>query len=212
MFERMMGSKKFGSFVVITSLLSILLEIGGLVVFRSHIREIPGGPLGVIFAMFVLFWFEVPTMSALAFMGIRISDKTLQYILGLQLLVSTLPGSLVAAFSGIVAGLLYRSNALPFKNFRLPSFVTLTCSRFLLPFLQTPGEPAMGLPSTARQQRLRVPPTHRRRHNSAGANAPIAQQISTMAHAALNQQAFEQRDVPPQPTVPVPPSESDVAT
>ena len=188
---------------MITSLLSILLEIGGLVVFRSHIREIPGGPLGVIFAMFVLFWFEVPTMSALAFMGIRISDKTLQYILGLQLLVSTLPGSLVAAFSGIVAGLLYRSNALPFKTFRLPSFVTLTCSRyhychsdilnqtrFLLPFLQTPGEPAMGLPSTARQQRLRVPPTHRRRHNSAGANAPIAQQISTMAHAALNVRVF----------------------
>eukprot|EP00698_Gefionella_okellyi_P005858 TRINITY_DN15296_c0_g1_i1.p1 TRINITY_DN15296_c0_g1~~TRINITY_DN15296_c0_g1_i1.p1 ORF type:complete len:323 (+),score=50.24 TRINITY_DN15296_c0_g1_i1:70-1038(+) len=138
-FERMMGSAKYGSFIVSTTAISLLAQIGLAVVFQHHANGIPGGPLALIFALFVLFWNEIPITSAMPFLGVPMSDKVLHYFLGAQLALTNVPSSLIPFLAGIAAGLLWYSPALPISRFRLPRFIVNTCVKYLLPFVQSPA-------------------------------------------------------------------------
>jgi len=135
-FERQMGSAKFAGFTFLSFVISTLVEVAYLALFQPK-GEFVSGPYSILFAMYVLFFSHVPASSRFRFLGVDLSDKFFVYVLGLQLVWSHPPTSLVAALSGILGGLAYNSPTLPLSNFRFPRFINRFCTTFLLPFLQS---------------------------------------------------------------------------
>ncbi|KAL6059273.1 Rhomboid-like protein 20 [Balamuthia mandrillaris] len=166
LFERQMGSSKFGAFVVLSTFISFLLELSYLVLFGRINSPYISGPYGFIFACVVLFYYYVPVSSSFPFFGVTMTDKTLTYLLVIQLMMSNMPLSGVAGLCGLASGLAYCSNTLRLSSFQLPSLLTRFCKRFLLPFLQSS-------PSTTRNNRARrlQPTPFGGRGNGAGAAA-----------------------------------------
>mmetsp|Transcript_38585 Transcript_38585/g.49865 ORF Transcript_38585/g.49865 Transcript_38585/m.49865 type:complete len:324 (-) Transcript_38585:313-1284(-) len=120
-FERQMGSVKYGSFLASTGFVGKLLEIGGLSFFGGKFRPRPG-PYAAIYASFVLYYATIPSVgsSRNASQVSLFNDKTFTYLLGAQLMWSHGQASILPAACGLLAGLLYRSRFLRFDTFRLP--------------------------------------------------------------------------------------------
>jgi hypothetical protein len=55
----------------------------------------------------------------------------------LQLLWSSFPGSLVSGVCGLIAGVLYRSETLSLKHWRVPNFLEKACVSYILPWLSS---------------------------------------------------------------------------
>jgi len=139
LFERQMGSAKFGGYTTVILTLSTLLQIASYVLF-PFARFSPG-PYSFIFASFILYYSEIPATYRFRVAGISATDKLFAYILGLQLLFSNSPQSTYAALSGIISGLIYKSEALGLKRFRLPGVINNFCKKFILPFVQSTHSP-----------------------------------------------------------------------
>jgi len=145
LFERQMGSAKFAAFTLTTWVAWALLYLVSFVLIPQ--RAITSGPYGLIFALLVQYYFQVPATYQFRLFGIQASDKMIVYMLGIQLLCSNLPSSLLAGLAGVGAGLAYRSDAFPLKNLLLPSFILQFVSKWILPLLQTnqPYRPSRNL-------------------------------------------------------------------
>eukprot|EP01035_Chromulina_nebulosa_P017009 gene17009-22511_t len=127
-FERQMGIKKFGAFIMISYLLSIVLQIAAIVIVSSLGFEnyIPSsGPYFIIFSLTYLYYAHVPHLQSrrLGVLGIDISEKSWIYVLLIQLLLSDGFNSSGSAFIGWLIGFIYDSNTVGIQNIRLPKFV-----------------------------------------------------------------------------------------
>jgi hypothetical protein len=71
--------------------------------------------------------------------GVRFSDKSLTYAVGLQLALSDGWRTLLPAGSGLLFGVLYMANALRLQRLRWPGFLRACCRRTLLPVLDGGG-------------------------------------------------------------------------
>jgi len=140
-FERQMGSLKFAAFTLATSGIAVLVNLATLVLL-SH-QEIVSGPYPLIFSALVLYYFEVPPATRFRFCGISASDKLLTYLFAVQLLFSHSLGSICAGFTGIVAGMAYRLDAVPFKKLAFPMSVGKWFSKWILPWIQSPPKPTI---------------------------------------------------------------------
>lgn len=176
LFERQMGSAKFGAFAFLSFTLSTLLEVGYLALFQPN-SEFVSGPYGFLFATFVLFYSSVPACSRYRFLGVNLSDKLLVYVLGTQLLMSHSPASVVAGAIGVLVGLAYRSPALQLSHFQLPRFVNAFCATVFLPFLKS---------SDTRRTR----PTRRPRNQAGRANVDDGWQQAGAGGAGAGYPAF----------------------
>lgn len=105
------------------------------------------GPFWAIFACAVLYARDVPASVHVRLCGaLRASDKWLVYALLAQLLLAGLPGSAVGAAAGVLAGLLFRSDALGLADVRPPQWLRNCCAAVFLPILegfQQPQQPAV---------------------------------------------------------------------
>ncbi|KAJ8003399.1 hypothetical protein DPEC_G00147920 [Dallia pectoralis] len=115
-FERRFGSRKFASFLfgtwVLTALVDFLLVKVLHFVFEYQVNELPAGLLGPVFSLFVPFYSSIPKFPVTQLLGqISITNKSLLYIVGLQLLTSS-PYMWLLALSGLVSGTLYHYNSL----------------------------------------------------------------------------------------------------
>ncbi|NXR01772.1 UBAC2 protein, partial [Sagittarius serpentarius] len=106
-FERRYGSRKFSSFLLgawmLSALFDLLLVEIAQYIFGITINSLPSGFLGPVFALFVPFYSSIPRVQVAQVLGhFSITNKTLVYILGLQLLTS---GSYIwiLALSGLVS-------------------------------------------------------------------------------------------------------------
>jgi len=135
-FERQMGSAKFGGFTFMSILSSTFILIP-FFVFFSQMKGIPSGPYSFIFSCFVQFYFDIPATYRFRICGIPVTDKFFTYILGLQLIFSNFHGSVLVSICGILGGLLYRLDAFRVTKFQFPSIINNFATRFLLPFLQS---------------------------------------------------------------------------
>ncbi|XP_072850755.2 ubiquitin-associated domain-containing protein 2 isoform X2 [Pogona vitticeps] len=115
-FERRYGSRKFSSFLLGSWMLSVLFDL--LLVeaveysFGLTIHSLPSGFLGPVFSLFVPFYCSIPRVQVTQILGqFSITNKTLVYILGLQLLTS---GSYIwiVALSGVISGMCYSNSVL----------------------------------------------------------------------------------------------------
>lgn len=114
--ERRFGSRKFASFLFGTCLLcgvlDILLAEAFHFLLEMRVDTLPAGLLGPVFALFVPFFSSIPRVVVTQLLGhISITNKSLVYIVGLQLLTSS-PFMWMIAISGVLSGILYQANVL----------------------------------------------------------------------------------------------------
>lgn len=158
LFERQMGSRKFGSFITVVSVISSIVEYISLLALNPSLDQKNSkpmiGPYPLIYAFFVLYFLKVPRLHPKLFSvaGIDISDKTLMYIAGFQLMFSNGWSSLIPSLSGMIAGILYclpctNSKRNPLQKFRLPKFLC-RMGNFFRPLLVGGGSTSNGRQNT----------------------------------------------------------------
>ncbi|KAI5828491.1 hypothetical protein K523DRAFT_307149 [Schizophyllum commune Tattone D] len=141
--ERQFGSIKYGSFALVATLISTLLEFSALLLFnRLGLNFIPGGPIALVFAVLYQYSRVIPSVYRFRVFGITLSNKSFVYLLALQLAVSTLPGSAAAAaIIGVLSGQLYRSDLIGFNAYRVSPPTIRFCSTYLQPLLGSSRPP-----------------------------------------------------------------------
>nr|KAF6371060.1 UBA domain containing 2 [Myotis myotis] len=180
-------------------------------------RNLPSGFLAPVFALFVPFYCSIPRVQVAHILGpLSITNKTLIYILGLQLFTS---GSYIwiVAISGLISGICYNSKILQVHQvLYIPSWMAKFCSWTLEPIFSS-SEPTtearVGMGATVdiqRQQRMELldrqlmlsqfaqarrqrqqqlalsPPLTMKRRNDPKCTAPIKKQEKRVAEFALS--------------------------
>ena len=127
-FERMLGSRRFGAFAVLACSLATSLVTGAALALgdrreegATYFRFAPG-PYALIFSMYSLFYSLIPATrpKLVGILGIDISDKSLVYLCGAQLLFSGGARSFIPGACGVIAGFAYLSDVLKLYNLALP--------------------------------------------------------------------------------------------
>lgn len=157
-FERQLGSRKFGSFVAISLVISILIQLAIVVIGKGcGIEIVPTpGPFFFIYSLLPLFYQYIPTLhpTKLPILGLALSEKSWTYLLACQLIFSDGTDSFGAGISGLIAGYLYTWNGLGLQEYRLPALVEtpfVVVGRFLSGLFSVPGPAAtVNRPATRR--------------------------------------------------------------
>ncbi|KAI5772816.1 UBAC2 [Gulo gulo luscus] len=151
-FERRYGSRKFASFLLGSWVLSVLIDfilVEAVWYFFgiAAAGNLPSGFLAPVFALFVPFYCSIPRIQVAQILGpLSITNKTLIYILGLQLFTS---GSYIwiVAISGLASGLCYHS-----KVFRLHRALCIPI--WMAKFFSWTLEPIFSSPEPATEARI----------------------------------------------------------
>uniref|UniRef100_UPI00398E7EB3 ubiquitin-associated domain-containing protein 2 isoform X2 n=1 Tax=Pristiophorus japonicus TaxID=55135 RepID=UPI00398E7EB3 len=149
-FERRYGSRKFASFLLGSWVLSAFMDL--LLVETLHhtldmsVSILPSGFLGPVFALFVPFYFSIPSVQVTQILGrFSITNKTLVYIVGLQLLTSSTT-IWILAFSGLLSGLVYHYNVLKVQQLLCVPKWAARCASFTLEPLFSSADPTHETP------------------------------------------------------------------
>lgn len=146
-FERQIGSNKYSVFSLFTISVSSLLQILSLVLLKdsNYISALASGPYGLIFGSFIPFFLDIPITSRFRIFGVNFSDKSIIYLAGLQLLLSSWKRSLIPGICGLVAGSLYRLNVLGIRRMKLPQIIASFFARFFAPPPGSSSRPSRSL-------------------------------------------------------------------
>ncbi|KAM4700392.1 ubiquitin-associated domain-containing protein 2 [Discoglossus pictus] len=165
--ERRYGSQKFTSFLLGSWILSIIFDlllveavqyVGGIT-----ISTLPSGLLAPVFALFVPFYGSVPRVPLAHILGwFPITNKTLVYIVGFQLLTSS-PYMLLIAASGLISGFCYDKDVMKVRQIIcVPNWVAEIFSHLVEPIfssVEPVNEARVGMGATVdiqRQQRIEI--------------------------------------------------------
>ena len=134
MFERQMGSSKFAFFVLMCYFVGELLEFAGIAILASFpfsnnqkmiVKYGPfycSGPYPLIFAEFVLYYHQVPTLYNFKVLDtFSFSNKSFIYIIGIQLFLMKYPSTLIISISSFVIVNFYLSDLFQLKKIKMPS-------------------------------------------------------------------------------------------
>ncbi|XP_056291353.1 ubiquitin-associated domain-containing protein 2 [Pseudoliparis swirei] len=166
-FERRFGTRKFASFLLgtwcLSALMDFLLAQAFQFLFDYEVEELPAGLLAPVFSLFVPFYGLIPKVPVTQVLGqIHITNKSLVYIVGLQLLTSS-PFMWLLALSGLISGALYHSNVLWLQKLLfVPSWVSFIGRYVLEPIFSSSrpsSETPLGMGATLdiqRQQRMDI--------------------------------------------------------
>ncbi|KAG6012631.1 hypothetical protein E4U54_007406 [Claviceps lovelessii] len=138
--ERMWGSRKYASFLLLSSLFTAIVPPVIMIALRplsaSFFDYVPAGPTPIIFAVLAQYYAMVPHVykyrvvtsqsnEADASSGITLSDKSYLYFIAIHLSVLQWPGSILGAFVGWIAGNAWRGGVLPTSlvSWRLPGWM-----------------------------------------------------------------------------------------
>jgi len=214
-FERHMGSPKYGAFLAIVGIAGKAMEIGAISILQGKLRPQPG-PYSAIYAAFVLYYATIPSSrgssgsSAKNSRGLALlSDKTMTYLLGAQLFWGSGISSIIPAMSGVLMGLAYRTGMCRLDKLKLPSYL-LKAFKTLKPFVE---------PTSARPAQ----PQRQTRGNNVHMGGPVGQAGVRSAQEQLigggmlfgprsPQQPLRQRQVQSQAIGLEPPSDESIAT
>ncbi|KAI1171332.1 hypothetical protein F4777DRAFT_63902 [Nemania sp. FL0916] len=140
--ERLWGSRKYATFVLVTFLLtSIISPLLLAVVLRpvslGLLNYLPAGPTPIIFAVLAQYHAMIPYIYKYRiatsisgspddqFQGLTFSDKSYRYLLALQLALFQWPGSIFGASMGWIVGYAWRMEIFPrsLMRWRLPGWI-----------------------------------------------------------------------------------------
>lgn len=132
--ERKMGSVKFASYVLVSTVLGITVQLAFLVTLSSS--HVASGPYVMIFSLFMQYFAHVPKLVPRYFrvFGIDFSDKSFTYVLGGQLLWNRGLSSFASGFAGILVGVVYSSEIFQFHKWRIPVTVASFFQSKVLPW------------------------------------------------------------------------------
>ncbi|XP_075056049.1 ubiquitin-associated domain-containing protein 2 [Mixophyes fleayi] len=165
--ERRFGTQKFTSYLLGSWILSALFDFLFVevvqVVAGITLSTLPSGFLAPVFGLFVPFYCSVPRVPLAHIFGwFPITNKTLVYIVGLQLLTSS-PYMLVVAVSGLISGFCYNKDVLNVQQILcVPNWVAEIFSRTVEPIfssIEPASEARVGMGATVdiqRQQRIEL--------------------------------------------------------
>ena len=135
LFERQMGTGKYGAYLIIVSGLSYAIEAvltAATTALRPHLAT-PTDPIHtnhlspasglypLLFANMVAFYLEVPSsLQRFTVLGFSASDKAFIYMAAAQLLLSNARRSVFAGLTGVLVGIVYHTGALGLHKVRLP--------------------------------------------------------------------------------------------
>ncbi|KAG8890495.1 hypothetical protein FRB98_007842 [Tulasnella sp. 332] len=140
--ERTFGSRKYGSFLIVSGLLSTLLTfLTLLLTSRFGLNYLPPAPVAIILAIMYQHYRVVPISYTFRISVFNVSNKAFQYFLAYLLAISDPPGTLVTCIIGLVTGQIYRSDIVSLKNYRVSSRFERFCVRFILPLIGTTRAP-----------------------------------------------------------------------
>ncbi|RXK35291.1 hypothetical protein M231_07462 [Tremella mesenterica] len=154
--ERSFGPRKFASFVLVSTVISVLFSLAVILVFHKlGLNSVPAGPYGLIFSLLWQNYRTVPTLYQFHVFGLNLSSNAMTYILASQLFISNPPASILAASSGLLTGHLYRLDTLlslplpshrrrflrPLKAYRLPLSLHILLSRLFSPLIGQSAPP-----------------------------------------------------------------------
>ncbi|KAF2426563.1 hypothetical protein EJ08DRAFT_593535 [Tothia fuscella] len=146
--ERLWGSRKLASFVVLTLPYTLILPplILALLIrplSLNKVNYLPAGPTSILFALLAQYHAAIPSTykyrigataappppnsnrATSAFMGstVTLTSKTMSYLLPLQLALSRFPSAILPAVVGWAIGYAYRNDVLPGTSWRVPAWV-----------------------------------------------------------------------------------------
>ncbi|XP_043100261.1 ubiquitin-associated domain-containing protein 2 isoform X3 [Puntigrus tetrazona] len=150
----------FGAWIL-SAFVDLLLTEALRFTFELKVDVLPAGLLGPVFALFVPFYSSIPRVQVTQLLGhVSITNKSLTYIVGAQLLTSS-AYMWVVACSGLIAGMLYYSNKLAVQKFICVPRWAARCGSVLLEPVFSDSEPTaeapLGMGATLdiqRQQRM----------------------------------------------------------
>eukprot|EP00735_Rhodelphis_limneticus_P007629 TRINITY_DN20211_c0_g1::TRINITY_DN20211_c0_g1_i1::g.30398::m.30398 TRINITY_DN20211_c0_g1::TRINITY_DN20211_c0_g1_i1::g.30398 ORF type:complete len:373 (-),score=19.43,sp/Q8RXQ2/RBL18_ARATH/33.19/1e-30,UBA/PF00627.26/3.1e-06,Rhomboid/PF01694.17/0.00075,DER1/PF04511.10/0.0078,DUF1751/PF08551.5/0.012 TRINITY_DN20211_c0_g1_i1:361-1419(-) len=170
LFERQMGSYLFSSFLAIVISLSTIIQVALATILPPSV-PLATGPYAIIFSAIALYLYEVPHTYRYRVYGFTFSDKIFVYGLATQIILSSYPSSLIPAFAGFLAGMLYRSEAIPLHRLRLPSPLVSLGSKYFVPLLEEPDVPVARRNQQNPQQQQHPHRARANMHPAAGAAA-----------------------------------------
>lgn len=138
-FERRYGSTKysgllFGSYLLSIGLITVTLWLFH--TFNIQLDPLPSGPYGPLFSLFIPYYCSIPRVAITQVMGVPFTGKSFNYIIGLQLASGSVE-SLVLAFIGLIAGILYACNFLGIQQVKIPSAFSYICYKVLGCMIET---------------------------------------------------------------------------
>jgi hypothetical protein len=162
LFERRMGTSQFVSFTFCSTLLSLGFQVVLLALNpgQETLTRIAPGLYSVVFALFVPYFALVPKLNRHRILGVELSDKSLVYLWGSQLLLSRGRESLATGLCGLLGGLLCLSESLPFRKMQLPASLRAFGKSYLAPLLssRSPLEAQAERERAAALRRAQQPP------------------------------------------------------
>ncbi|GAA5875314.1 hypothetical protein JCM1840_001927 [Sporobolomyces johnsonii] len=138
--ERIWGSRKYASFLVVMAGLTTVLEALSLVLFsRAGLRTLPAGPFALTFAVIYQSHRLLPTLYHFQLLhpSLTLNNRFPLYLLSLLLLTSEPPSSVLLCLIGLLSSMAYSSGALPLslRQWRIPQRVYDTLAQALGPFM-----------------------------------------------------------------------------
>ncbi|CAI4211572.1 unnamed protein product [Parascedosporium putredinis] len=141
--ERMWGSRKFASFLAVTSVFTAVLPVAILSLLQpitgGFFNYLPAGPTALIFAILAQYHARNPSClhrrrgasssgpsaTGDGFTGLTLSDKSYRYLVPLQLALMQFPASLITAPLGWALGYAWRSGVFPARltAWRVPAWL-----------------------------------------------------------------------------------------
>ncbi|XP_005093888.1 ubiquitin-associated domain-containing protein 2 [Aplysia californica] len=161
-FERRFGTRKFVSHLLSTTIIASILELLVFAVLNRleiQLGTMPSGLFSMVFPLFVPFFCTIPRVAIMRVVGVPVTGKTINYILGLQMASAEVENMLVVACA-LLAGILWRANFLKVQAMlQVPVFVARAFEYCLGRFLESPDLQKTSLPMGATlelQQRERL--------------------------------------------------------
>jgi len=137
--ERRCGSLKYSSNLALCWTLGVSLEI---LVCPIIGLPLPPGPLALLIPLFVPFFLHIPLISSASFGPVPISSKTMVYMLGLQLCLTS-SSALLGTATSLLAGLAVHCS--PLSSWKFPSWLGSLASFLISPLTSGPPDPGPGL-------------------------------------------------------------------
>ncbi len=192
LFERRMGTSQFVSFTLCSTLLSLGFQVVLLALNpgQETLTRIAPGLYSVVFALFVPYFALVPKLNRHRILGAELSDKSLVYLWGSQLLFSRGRESLATGLCGLLGGLLCLSESLPFRKMELPAPLRAFGKSYLAPLLssRSPLEAQAERERAAALLRTQQQPDQPRHHQQQQQHQPQNRQQQGAAARAEGEQ------------------------
>ncbi|TPX36657.1 hypothetical protein SmJEL517_g01346 [Synchytrium microbalum] len=138
--ERHWGSRKFASYVVLSSVISTVLDVTCLLLGNSFgLTRIAAGPWSCLYALLYNYVSSIPITYKFKLMGVTLNDKMFVYLLAAQLLLGSYPYSVIPSACGWVTGILLQSDvaSVYLKKWRIPKGIWNVIDAYFLKFIES---------------------------------------------------------------------------